>query len=75
MPRRVLRTSPFVAKLAATSVRQREARVSPSVRCMMQFAQAAEMLARFPSSLVRIALYIAASASRNNKVKNERTVF
>ena len=73
MPRRVLRTSPFVAKLAATSVRQREARVSPSARCMMQFAQAAEILARFLSSPVRIALYTAASASRSNKVKFERS--
>jgi hypothetical protein len=73
--RRVLRTSPFVARLAETSVRQREARLRLSVRCMMQFAQAAEILARYLSSLVRIALYTAASASRSNKVKNIKELF
>ena len=72
MPRRDLRTSPFVAKLAATSARQREAKADPNARCMMQFAQAAEILARFLSSPVRIALYTAASASRSNKVKKQK---
>ena len=70
MQRRVLRTSPFVARLAATSARQREARVDPNARCTRQFALLAETPARFPSSLARIALYTAASASRSNKVKN-----
>ena len=65
--RRVLRTSPFAAKLAVTSAKLREAKVDPSARCMMLFAQAAEILARFLSSPVRIALYIAASALRSNK--------
>ena len=70
--RRDLRTSPFVAKLAVTSARQREAREDPSARCMMQFAQAVEILARFLSSPVRIALYTAASALRSNKAKTKR---
>ena len=69
MLRRVLRTSPFAARLAAISVRPREATLSPSARCMMRFAQAVEILARFLSSPVKIALYIAASASRSNKIK------
>ena len=73
MPRRDLKTSPSVAKLAVTSARQREAKQSPSARCMMRFAQAAEILARFLSSPVRIALYTAASASRSNKVKRKKT--
>ena len=72
MPRRDLRTSPSVARLAATSARQREAKARQSARCMMQFVQAAETTARFLSSPVRIALYIAASASRNNKVKTNK---
>ena len=72
MLRRVLRTSPFAARLAAISVRPREATLSPSARCMMRFAQAVEILARFLSSPVKIALYIAASASRNNKVKTNK---
>ena len=69
--KRDLRTSPFVARLAEISVRQREARVSPRARCMMQFAQAAVTNVRFPSSLVRTAPYIAVSALRSNKVKKK----
>ncbi len=68
MLRRALRTSLSVARLAAISAKPREAKQDPSARCMMRFAQAAEILARFLSSPVRIALYTAASASRSNKV-------
>ena len=66
MPRRVLKTSPSVARLAATSARQREAKQDPSVRCMMQFAQAAVTIARYLSSPATIVLYIAASALKSN---------
>ena len=73
--RRVLRTSPFVARLAATSARQREARANPNARCTRQFAQLAEILARFPSSLARIALYTVTIATRSNKVKKQKTAW
>lgn len=73
MPRRALKTNLFVAKLAETNAKPREAKARQNARCTMRFAQVAEILVRFRSSLVKIVRYIAASASRSDR--REKTDF